>query len=101
MSLIDFTHTSCKTKEKINKQIVENLDEHFAMYSFTAIKNMPNLELTKDNQAYIFKGSEKECKEIMNTLSSYQCSHFNTTLVPVFTMIDEGLKIEFKIAESV
>ena len=97
MSLIDFTHNTCKTKDIFNKQLLENFEEHFAMYSFTAIKNMPNIEVTKDNQAYIFKGTDDECKDIIDTLSSFRCSHYRDTLKPIFTKIKDGLRIEFDI----
>ena len=95
MSLIDFTHNTCKTKDILNTQIIENFEEHFAMYSFTTIKNMPNIEVTKDNEAYIIRGTDEECKDIINALSSFRCSHFNDTLVPVFTVVKEGIKVEF------
>ena len=97
MSVIEFTKNSCKNKDIMNKQITENFEQHFAMYSFTNIKEMPNIEVTKNGDAYIVKTEANTCKEIINSLSSYRCSHFNHTLIPVFTLIDEGLKIEFKI----
>ena len=97
MSLIDFTHNTCKTKDILNKQILDNFEKHFAMYSFTTIKNMPNIEVLKNNEAYIIRGTSEECKEIIKALSSFKCSHFNDTLVPVFTMVEEGLKVEFEI----
>lgn len=97
MSMIDFTHKSCKTKDKINTQVIKNFEEHFAMYSFTTIKNMPNIEVSKKDNSYIIKGTEKECKDIVDSLSSFSCSHFHDTLIPIFTKIKEGLKIEFKI----
>lgn len=100
MSLIEFTHNTCKTKEIFNRQIIENFEKHFAMYSFTTIKNMPNIEVLKDRQAYIIRGTDEECKEIIESLSSFKCSHFHATLSPVFTMTKEGLIIEF-IADGV
>ena len=97
MSIIDFTHSTCKNTNIMNKQIVENFEEHFAMYSLNTIKNIPNIEVSKDNEAYIVKGTKEECTEIMNRLSSFRCSHFDTTLQPICTIIKAGLKIEFKI----
>lgn len=95
MSLIDFTHKTCKNNDILNKQILDNFEEHFAMYSFTTIKNIPNIKVLKDNQSYIIKGTKKECKEIERILSSFRCSHFNDTLVPKFTMVEDGLIVEF------
>lgn len=100
MSIIDFTHLTCKNKNIMNKQILENFEEHFAMYSLNTIKNIPNIEVSNDNEAYIVKGTEEECIEIKNRLSSFKCSHFENTLQPVCTIIKEGLKIEFKINEE-
>ena len=97
MSLIDFTHTTCKNEDVFNKQIIENFEKHFAMYSFTTIKKMPNIEVLKNSEAYIIRGTDEECKEIVNALSSFKCSHFNDTLVPIFKMTDEGLLIKFKV----
>ena len=97
MSLIDFTHNTCKNKDIFNKQILKNFEKHFAMYSFTTIKNMPNIEVLDNSDAYIFRGTVEECKEIINVLSSFKCSHFNDTLVPIFTLTEEGLIIEFKV----
>lgn len=96
MSLIEFTHKTCKNNDILNKQILENFEKHFAMYSFTTIKDMPNIEVL-NNEAYIIRGTDEECEEIINALSSFRCSHFNNTLVPIFTMVKEGLRIEFKI----
>lgn len=93
MSLIDFTHNTCKNKDILNKQILDNFEKHFAMYSFTTIKDMPNIEV--ENEAYIIRGTDEECKEIIKSLSSFRCSHFNDTLIPVFTVIKEGLRVEF------
>lgn len=98
MSLIDFTHNTCKSNETLNKQIVDNFEKHFAMYSFTNIKNIPNIEVLKDNEAYIIRGTNEECKEIENVLSSFTCSNFNDTLIPKFTTIKEGLLVEFIIS---
>ena len=95
MSLIEFTQNTCKTKDIFNRQIIENFEKHFAMYSFTTIKNMPNIEVLKDREAYIIRGTDEECKEIIESLSSFKCSHFHDTLSPVFTMTKEGLIIEF------
>lgn len=97
MSLIDFTHATCKSEDILNKQIIENFEKHFAMYSFTTIKNMPNIEVLKNGEAYIIRGTDKECKEIMDALSSFKCTHFIDTLTPVFTLSDDGLLITFKI----
>ena len=97
MSLIEFTHATCKSADIFNKQILENFEKHFAMYSFTTIKNMPNIEVLKDSEAYIIRGTDEECKEIINVLSSFKCSHFHDTLVPIFTLTEEGLLIEFKV----
>ena len=41
MSLIDFTHLTCKNEDILNKQIIENFEKHFAMYSLTTIKKIP------------------------------------------------------------
>lgn len=98
MSIIDFTHLTCKKNNNImNKQIVENFEEHFAMYSLNTIKDIPNIEVSKYDGTYIVKGTEDECNEIINRLSSFRCSNFENTLRPVFTLIKEGLCIEFKI----
>lgn len=96
MSLIDFTHRTCKSVNILNKQILENFEKHFAMYSFTTIKDMPNIEVL-NNDAYIIRGTDEECKEIINALSSFKCSHFNDTLIPIFTSVEDGLIIEFKV----
>lgn len=96
MSLIDFTHSTCKSADIFNKQILDNFEKHFAMYSFTTIKDMPNIEVL-NSEAYIIRGTEEECKEIINALSSFKCSHFNDTLSPIFTLTEEGLIIEFKV----
>lgn len=97
MSLIDFTHNTCKNEDILNKQIIENFEEHFAMYSFTTIKNMPNIEVLKNREAYIIRGTDEECKEIIESLSSFKCSHFDQTLVPIFKMTKKGLIITFEI----
>lgn len=97
MSLIDFTHLTCKNEDILNKQIIENFEKHFAMYSFTTIKDMPNIEVLKNGEAYIFRGTDEECKEIIESLSSFKCSHFNDTLVPIFKMEDKELLITFEI----
>lgn len=96
MSLIDFTHDTCKSVNIMNKQIIENFEKHFAMYSFTTIKDMPNIEVL-NSEAYIIRGTDEECKEIIDSLSSFRCSHFYDTLIPVFTLTEEGLIIEFKV----
>lgn len=96
MSLIDFTHSTCKNKDILNRQIIDNFEQHFAMYSFTTIKQMPNVEVLKDTETYVIKCTGEECDEIIDALASFKCSHFNDTLVPVFTKIKQGLKIEFK-----
>lgn len=101
MSLIDFTHKTCKNNDILNKQILDNFEKHFAMYSFTAIKDIHNIEVLKDNEAYIIKGTNKECEEIERVLSSYRCSHFDNTLVPKFTMVENGLLVEFIIDNGV
>lgn len=95
MSLLEFTHHICKTDDVINKELIENFERHFAMYSFTKIKNMNNIDLSEDNEFYIFKGDNNECDDIISKLKSFRCSHFHNTLIPVYTMIEEGLKIEF------
>lgn len=95
MSLVDFTHTICKNKGTLNTQIVDNFEKCFAMYSFTTIKDIPEIELTKNKKAYIVRGTDEECKEIIDSLSNFRCSHFNDTLKPKFTMVDKGLQIEF------
>lgn len=95
MTIIDFTRNSCKNEDILNKQVINNFEEHFAMYSFTIIKDMPNIEVMDEN-AYIIKATKEKCIEIMNSLSKYQCSHFSNTLIPKFTIIEEGLRIEFK-----
>lgn len=97
MSLIDFTHNTCKSTNILNKQIIDNFEKHFAMYSFTTIKNIPNIEVLKENESYIIRGTNEECKEIERVLSSFKCSHFNNTLVPKFTIVKEGLIIDFEI----
>lgn len=96
MSLIQFTHDTCKNNDILNKQILNNFEKHFAMYSFTTIKNMPNIEVLNDT-AYLIRGTDEECEEIIKALSSFKCTHFNDTLVPIFTMIKEGLCIEFEV----
>lgn len=96
MSLIDFTHSTCKSEDVLNKQIIDNFEKHFAMYSFTTIKNMPNIEVLKNREAYIIRGTDEECKEIIEALSSFTCTHFADTLVPTFKMTDKGLIITFK-----
>ena len=40
---------------------------------------------------------EREREELVKFLLSFRCSHFEKTLIPIFTEIDNGLKIEFKI----
>lgn len=97
MSLIDFTNNTCKNKDTFNSQIIENFEKHFAMYSFTTIKNIPNVEVLNNSEVYIIRGTNEECKEIIDCLSSFKCSHFSDTLVPVFTLTEEGLLIEFKV----
>lgn len=97
MTMIEFTKNSCKNENILNRQVIENFEEHFAMYSFTTIKDIPNIEVFQDENAYIIRADKQECDEIMNTLSKYRCSNFYATLVPVFTIIEEGLKVEFKI----
>ena len=97
MSLIDFTHATCKSEDVLNKQIIDNFEKHFAMYSFTTIKNMPNIEVLKNREAYIIRGTDEECKEIIEALSSFTCTHFADTLVPIFKKTDKGLLITFKV----
>lgn len=97
MSIIDFTHNTCKNIDIMNKQLVENFEEHFAMYSLIKIKNISNIEVSNDNDSYIIKGTEEECKDIVEKLSRLKCSNFNDTLSPIITMISGGLQIEFKI----
>lgn len=97
MSITEFTHITCKNNDIMNKQIVENFEEHFAMYSLTHIENITNIEVSSDNECYIVRGSEEECKNIINKLSRFKCSNFKNTLSPIFTLIAEGLKIEFKV----
>lgn len=95
MSVIEFTINSCKDKNTMNKQIIENFEQHLAMYSFTNLKNMPNIEVSKTGNTYIISAETDTCKDIIDSLSSYRCSNFNNTLIPVFTLIDKGLQIEF------
>ena len=95
MSLIEFTHNTCKNNDILNKQIIENFEKHFAMYSFTTIKNIPNIEVLKNKEAFIIRGSSEECEEIESALTNYTCSHFHDTLVPKFTMAKDGLIVEF------
>lgn len=97
MTMIEFTKNSCKNENILNKQVIENFEEHFAMYSFTTIREIPNIEAFEDQNAYIVRADKEECNEIIDTLSRYRCSNFHETLIPVFTIIEEGLKIEFKI----
>ena len=97
MTMIEFTKNSCKNENILNRQVIENFEEHFAMYSLTTIKDVPNIEVFEDENAYIIRGNKQECDEIINTLSQYRCSNFYTTLIPVFTLLEEGLKIQFKI----
>ena len=97
MSLIEFTHNTCKNNDILNKQIIKNFEKHFAMYSFTTIKNIPNIEVLKNSEAYIIRGTNEECKEIERVLSSFRCSHYHDTLVPKFTMTKEGLIVEFMV----
>lgn len=102
MSIIDFTNITCKKNNSItNKALIENFDKHFAMYSLTTIKKLPNIEISSNGEIfYTIKCNKEECQNIINTLSNFQCSHFSDTLVPIFTIIDNGLKIEFNILES-
>lgn len=97
MSLIEFTNITCKSENIFKRQILENFEKHFAMYSFTTIKDMPNIEALKDSNAYIIRGTDEECKEIIESLSSFKCSHFSDTLSPIFTLTEEGLIIEFEV----
>lgn len=95
MSLIEFTQNTCKNNDILNKQIIENFEKHFAMYSFTTIKNIPNIEVLKNNEAFIIRGTNEECEEIERFLTSYACSHYHDTLIPKFTMAKDGLIVEF------
>lgn len=95
MTIIEFTKNSCKNKNIMNKQITQNFEEHLAMYSFTNFKDIPNIEVS--NGTFIIRAETDTCKDIIESLSSYRCSYFDRTLIPVFTLINEGLKIEFKI----
>ena len=97
MSIIDFTQNVCKNKDTINKQIIENFERYFAMYTLSTIKHMPNVEVFKNEKSYIIKATNKEYDEIINILSRYKCSNFQNTLIPIFTKTNEGLIIEFKI----
>lgn len=98
MSIIDFTQNVCKTREIVNKQITENFEHYFAMYTLSTIKNdMPNVEVSKSENSYIIKANTKESEEIINNLSKYKFSNFQNTLIPVFTKIDTGLLVEFKV----
>ena len=103
MSVISFTKESCKNnKEIMNKTLVENLEEHFAMYSLSHIKKLPNIEVGNNGNLYYFiKCDKDEALDIINALSSFQCSHFDNTLMPIFNIVDDGLNIGFfKIKES-
>lgn len=99
MSIIDFTHLTCKTTNIMNNKLIKNFEEHFAMYSLNTIENIPNIEVSKDSEAYIIKGTEEECTKIMDKITSFRCSHFDNTLYPVCTIIKEGLRVEFKSGE--
>ena len=102
MSVITFTKQSCKNNDIMNKTLVENFEEHFAMYSLSTIKRLPNIEVSNDGKLYYFiKCNEEETMDIINTLSSFQCSNFDNTLIPIFNILEDGLKIEFEIKGSV
>ena len=97
MSLVDFTNSICKNKNTLNKQIIDNFETLFAMYSFTANTHMQNVELLENKNAYIIRGTDEECKEIINSLSNFRCSHFANTLKPIFDTSNKGLIVHFEI----
>ena len=98
MSMISFTNKTCKTSDLITRTLIDNFEEHFAMYSLTTIKKIPSIEIHNDNELYYtIKCNVKEKDELVKFLLSFRCSHFEKTLIPIFTEIDNGLKIEFKI----
>ncbi len=99
MSVITFTKESCKNIDTMNKTLVEHFEEHFAMYSLSTIKKFPKVEVVNNGKlCYIIKCNKKESVDIIDVLSSFQCSNFGNTLIPVFNLIDEGLLVEFKLA---
>lgn len=97
--MISFTTRTCRTSELITQTLIENFEEHFAMYSLTTIKKIPSIEIICDKNEvyYAIKCNDKEREELIKFLSSYTCSHFIDTLIPVFTEVDYGLRVEFKI----
>ena len=55
MSVINFTKESCKNnKDIINTTLAENFEEHFAMYSLSTIKKLPNIEVSNDGKLYLY-----------------------------------------------
>lgn len=102
MSVINFTKESCKNnKDIINTTLAENFEEHFAMYSLSHIKNLPNIEVANNGEiCYFIKCKKDEALDIINVLSSFQCSHFDNTLIPIFNMVKDGLNVGFKVKES-
>lgn len=97
MSIIDFTRSSCKNKDMINKQITENFEKFFAMYGFTNIKEMPNVKVSRNGDYFIIEAEQEECDNIVNSLSKFKSSHFQNTLSPKFSKLKNGLKVEFTI----
>lgn len=95
-SVIDFTRQVCKNEDSLNRQLIDNLDQHLAMFSFSNIGHLSNVQAV-DNVYIIAKTKNNTYDEIINKLSSYRCSYFDKTLVPVFTIVEEGLKIELKV----
>lgn len=98
MSMISFTNKTCKTSDLITQALIDNFEEHFAMYSLTTIKKLPSIEIHSDDELYYtIKCNDKEKDELIKFLLSFRCSHFDKTLIPVFEDLNNGLKIEFKI----
>lgn len=95
--MISFTINTCKNKNTIIQTLTNNFEKHFAMYSLTNIKALPSIEFNSKEVCYFVKCTKEESKEILKALSSFECSHFEDTLVPIFTELDNGLKIEFRI----
>ena len=98
MSMISFTTETCKTSDLITQALIDNFEKHFAMYSLTTIKKIPSIEIHgKDEFYYTIKCNDKEREELVKFLLSFRCSNFDKTLIPIFSEIKNGLKIEFKI----